>query len=138
MADETIELGKLFITGISVRTTNQNGQSQKDMAEIWQKFFAENISSQIPNKVNDDIYCVYTDYESDFNGFYRTILGSKVNSPNDISEVLICKTIPAAKYLSFISEGKLPDCVVATLTHIGQSPVNRKYLADFDVYGYKS
>ena len=59
---------KFNVIGISVRTTNENGQSAKDIEALWVKFWGEEIQKQIPNKVNDDIYAVYTDYETDFNG----------------------------------------------------------------------
>ena len=54
------------IIGISVRTTNENGQSSKDIPFLWNKFFEENILEQIPNKIGKDIYCVYTDFRKDF------------------------------------------------------------------------
>ena len=92
MPPVTIDVKEFFITGISVKTTNQNGRSQKEIGELWQKFFAENISSQIPNKVTDDIYCVYTDYGNNSEEFYLTILGCRVHSKNNIPGGLICKT----------------------------------------------
>jgi len=92
----------------------------------------------IPNKENSDIYCIYTNYENDFNGLYTTILGCKVNSfdnlPNDFFNI----TIPSTKYQVYKSIGKLPDCVVTTWSAIWQSNINRKYVADFDVYGQKA
>ncbi|HZV12359.1 MAG TPA: effector binding domain-containing protein, partial [Candidatus Kapabacteria bacterium] len=35
---DLITLDEFNIIGISVRTTNQNGQSQKDIGELWEKF----------------------------------------------------------------------------------------------------
>lgn len=49
-----------------MRTTNENGQSSKDISELWKKFFAENVFAKIPNKLDSNVYSVYTDYESDF------------------------------------------------------------------------
>ena len=54
------------IIGISTQTTNENGQSIQDVEALWNRFWNENIVAQVPNKVNEDIYAVYTDYESDY------------------------------------------------------------------------
>lgn len=135
MKNEIKKLPEFKIIGISVRTTNQNGKSQKDIGELWGKFMGQNIIEQIPNKINFDIYCLYTDYESDFNGAYTTILGCKVNSLDNIPKGFIGKTFPELKYNLYKSEGKLPECVINTWIKIWESKIDRKYTVDFDVYG---
>jgi predicted transcriptional regulator YdeE len=134
----TIEIEEFKVIGISVRTTNQNGQSQNDIGNLWSKFMGQNLIELIPNKNSNDIYCIYTNYESDFNGLYTTILGCKVNSFDNIPEGFISWTIPKTKYQVYKSTGKLPDSVVKTWTNIWQSDISRKYVADFEVYGQKS
>jgi predicted transcriptional regulator YdeE len=131
----TIFLEQFFVIGIAVRTTNQNGRSQKDIGELWQRFFQQNVPSQIPGKVNDNIYCIYTDYESDANGAYTTILGCKVKTLNNVPDGLVGKTIGPSTYRLYKSSGKLPDCVLATWGEIWQTSINRHYSSDFDVYG---
>ena len=61
------QLEPFKIIGISVRTTNENGQAMKDIPFLWNKFFEENIKDKIPNRLTDDLYCVYTHYEKDRN-----------------------------------------------------------------------
>ena len=133
-----VTLTEFDIIGIAVRTTNQNRQSQNDIGALWRKFMNENILERIPDKESANIYCIYTDYENDFNGGYTTILGCKVNVLANIPEGCIGRTIQAAAYHLYISKGKIPDCVVATWMHIWQSEIKRKWQADFDVYGPKS
>lgn len=124
-----------MVMGIAVRTTNQNQQAQTDIGALWQRFFGENLLSRIPGKISEDIYCVYTDYETDANGPYTTILGCKVASLQGLPEGFVGKTIPEATYRLYRSAGKLPDCVLATWGQIWQALIERSYLADFDVYG---
>lgn len=138
MTPVATELNEFNIIGISVRTTNENGQSRVDIGELWRKFMGQSLIENIPNKVSDDIYCIYTDYESDFNGSYTTILGCKVTSFDNIPEGFISKTIPATHYLIFKSKGRLPECLVHTWSNIWQSDLNRKYIADFDFYGQEA
>lgn len=131
-------LGQFFVLGIAVKTTNENGQAQKDIGELWQRFFKDNITSLIPNKVGEDIYCIYTDYEGESKTVYTTILGHKVTSLQNIPGRLTGKAIPKTTYHLYTSVGKLPDCVVSTWEHIWNTPLRRAWLADFDVYGAKS
>ncbi|MBD8388344.1 GyrI-like domain-containing protein [Dysgonomonas sp. BGC7] len=139
--EEEVTLEKFTVAGISVRTTNQNHQSQEDITKLWEAFFRNAyIQQMLPNKVSDDIYCIYTDYESDYTGPYTTILGYKVSTaegiPTNLS--LIIRDIPSSKYCKYISEGELPYAVGKTWAHIWQSNIDRRYLADFDVYGAES
>ena len=122
------------VIGIVVRTTNANFQSKQDINELWDRWFAENVATRIPNTVSDHLYNIYTDYESDEHGFYNTILGYSVSTLASIPNGLIGKQIPKSNYKEFVSKGKLPDCVVKTWESIWNLKFNRSYIADFDVY----
>ncbi|HTB05577.1 MAG TPA: GyrI-like domain-containing protein [Bacteroidia bacterium] len=132
------ELPQFYVIGISVRTTNEGAKSQKDIGDLFTKFMIENTKAKIPGRLSDETYCVYTDYESDFQGPYTCILGCKVKSLDSIPAGMTGKAIPAAKYNVYTSSGKLPDCVINTWVGIWKSAPDRKYTADFDVYGDKA
>jgi predicted transcriptional regulator YdeE len=135
---DTIDIKGFFLVGISVRTTNANGQSAKDIGELWERFMGEGILLQIVNRISDDVYCVYTDYESDQNGFYTAVLGCRVNSPDNIPVGLISLIVAPSTYLKYTAKGRLPDCVAETWQHIWNSSLNRRYTADFDLYSTKA
>jgi len=135
---DTKELKEFKIIGISVRTTNKNNQALKDIGELFGKFIGQNISNKIPDKLTDDIYCVYTDYESDFNGPYTAIIGCKVSAITDMTAGLIGKTIPGSKYQVYKSTGKLSISLSKTWEGIWSSDIHRRYAADFDIYGEKA
>ena len=107
---QQIELDAFTIVGIAVRTTNQHGQSQVDIGQLWQKFIQEKTIDKIPHKISSEIYCVYTDYESDFNGPYTTIIGCRVSSSTTVTGEFTRKEIAGGKYLKNEAKGKLPDC----------------------------
>lgn len=138
MPYQTTELDSFFIIGIEVRTTNENSQSQKDIGELWQRFYDEDVLENIPRRVSDDIYCVYTDYENGSAGAYSTIIGCKVESLDVIPEGYAGKIIPESMYQVYTSTGKIPECVINTWRHIWQTQIERRYSADFDVYGAKA
>ena len=133
----TKELKGFIIIGISVRTTNANGKSLKDIGELFSRFVGEKLMNQILDKNSSDIYCIYTDYESDFNAPYTTIIGCKVSSVEHIPPGMVVKIIPGSKYQVYKSTGKLSECLTKTWVKIWESEIDRRYLADFDIYGEK-
>ena len=134
----TTELEAFHVIGIFVRTTNTGNKSLQDIGNLFGQFMGTNIFKKIPNKLSGDIYCVYTDYESDFNGPYTTIVGCKVSSLTDIPTGLIAKTIPAAKYQVYTSTGKLSVSLSKTWEGIWNTKIDRRYSSDFDIYGEKA
>ena len=135
---KTAELSGFNIIGISVRTTNENGKSLKDIGELFGQFLEQNIIQKIPGKVNNDVYCVYTEYESDYNASYTTFIGCKVTALEKIPPGLVGKVIHASKYQVYKSTGKLSESLRKTWEAIWASEINRKYEADFDIYGVKA
>jgi predicted transcriptional regulator YdeE len=82
---EIVEQSEFCLAGISVRTTNQNGQSQKDIGDLWSRIMKDNLLKKIKDKASEDTYCVYTDYETDYTGFYIALIGCKLNSLANIT-----------------------------------------------------
>ncbi|HEY2582125.1 MAG TPA: GyrI-like domain-containing protein [Mucilaginibacter sp.] len=131
---ETSQQPEFYLVGISVRTANQNGQSQKDIGDLWTQFMNEGLLQQISHRVSDDIYCVYTDYETNYTGPYTTILGCRVNTLNHIPGGFTGITIPMGKYQVYFLDGKFPENVHLAWLEIWNSDVSRAYTVDFDLY----
>lgn len=131
---ETTSLPMFYVAGISIRTINKNGQAGQDIGALWQQFTQGNLADKLDDKEGSELYCVYTDYESDHNDYYTAILGCKVSSIEYLPGGFVGKAIPAGKYRVYSSEGKFPESVGATWQYIWQSEINRIYTADFDVY----
>jgi predicted transcriptional regulator YdeE len=134
MKTEIIEQEGFYIVGISVRTSNQNGQSKKDIDELWFKFMDDSLIKQIPDRASNDVYCVYTDYETDHTGKYTAVLGCKVNSLTNINNSFRAVGISAGKYQVYSLKNKLSEVISAAWQQIWESDINRKYTADFDLY----
>lgn len=127
------------VIGISIRTTNENGQSSQDIPALWNKFLTENIAEKIPNKTDNTVYCIYTDYEKDYTKPYTTILGCKVNNLDTIPNEMTGKTFDKANYVKHIAKGSiLQGMVFNEWTKIWNSDLDRAYTADFEVYGEKA
>jgi|SRR6185503_16102762 len=131
---ETIELPAFDAAGIAVRTTNQNGQSAKDIGALWTRFMSENLGAKINDKAPADIYCFYTDYESDHTGHYTALLGCKVNSLAHVGAGLSGISVPAGKYDVYSLGGKFPENVHLAWQEIWGGSTDRAYTFDFDLY----
>ena len=133
-----MKIQKFDIIGISVRTTNENGQSAQDIPALWNKFMTEGIQQKIPGKISKEIFCIYTDYEKDHTKPYTTILGCKVESLDFVPENMVGKTVEAADYEKIIAEGNLTEGIVYNKwLEIWNSDLDRIFTADFEVYGEK-
>lgn len=130
---------KIIIAGISVRTTNENGQSAIDIPALWNKFMTGSYGKIIANKTDDTIYCLYTDYEKDHTRPYTTILGYRVSNADNLPADVTVKEFVAGKYQVFTAKGKIADGIVYNewLT-IWNSAINRIFTTDIEVYGAKA
>lgn len=134
-----MRIQKFNVIGISVRTTNVNGQSGKDIPALWNTFMSEAIQSKIPGKISEELFCIYTDYEKDHTKPYTTILGCKVDSLDFIPENMVGKTIASANYEQLIAKGNLTEGVVYNKwLEIWNLDLDRSFTADFEVYGEKA
>jgi predicted transcriptional regulator YdeE len=85
------------------------------------------------------LYCIYTDYESDYTKPYTTILGCRVADLDAVPAGFMGKTIAGGNFTNFVAKGKIDDGVVyQTWTKIWQTDLARAYTADFEVYGEKA
>lgn len=133
------QIETFYIVGISVRTSNEHGQSAADIPALWSRFFAEGIASKVPGKLSEDLYCLYTDYEKDHTKPYTTLLGYKVKDLAAVPEGLTGAMVPGKTCEVFTASGKLSDGIVfAEWLKIWNSNLDRAYSGDFEVYGSKA
>jgi len=128
------------IIGIETETTNENGKSAEDLGKLWNQFYTEKIPGKIANKKSNEVYSIYTDYESDYTGKYTCVIGLNVNSFDQIPNGLIGREFKGGKYQKFVAKGQMPNAILETWQEIWKKDkeLNRKYTADFEVYGKNS
>jgi predicted transcriptional regulator YdeE len=137
MKKVTIEPFKVI--GISVRTTNQNNQAGKDIADLWNRFINNKILQAIPNKIDNTVYSIYTDYESDHTKPYTTILGCRVENLNDIPNGMVGKSFDGGNYVELSAKGDLSkDLIINKWLEIWQMDLERVFTADFEVFSGKA
>lgn len=136
---QTVKITPFNIIGISIRTTNENGQASQEIAELWQKFMSEEIVSKIPNKIGHDVYSLYTEYESDHTKPYTTILGCKVENLDKIPDGMVGSIFKGGNYIKTSAKGDLMQgLIVSHWSKIFEMDLERIYSADFEVFGEKA
>ena len=142
-----VEQEQFQVVGIEVSTNNaKEAGPDAIIGKQWQQFLSQGLLQQIPDRADQNIIALYTDYASDANGQYTFILGARVRpAPNPmIPSGMVVKTVPAGKYTVFTSErGPVAKVVVETWKQIWsyyQSPANgqRAYRADFELYDQRA
>ncbi|PRB06179.1 AraC family transcriptional regulator [Chryseobacterium sp. MYb7] len=134
-----VKIKPFKVIGISVRTTNENGQAAKDIPVLWEKMINEDIVNSIPNKIDNTIYSIYTDYEKDHTKPYTTVLGCEVENLDDIPEGMVGYSFDGGDYLKFTVKGDVSkDLVINEWIKIWNMDLGRTFTADFEVYGKKS
>lgn len=136
---QKVKIEPFKVIGIAVRTTNENGESAQDIGQLWGKFMSERISEKIPNKIDETIFSIYTNYESDHTKPYDTILGCKVSTLENIPDGMVGQSFDGGTYGKFVSKGDLTKGVVfGTWSEIWKKDLDRVFTADFELYGEKA
>ncbi|MGR3951815.1 MAG: GyrI-like domain-containing protein [Chlamydia sp.] len=140
---------ELKLVGITTRTSNaqlfENGSATNPITNTIQKYFQENLPEKIKNRKNPGTtLCVYTDYESDFQGAYTYFIGAAVICFDDVDKEFETLTIPAQNYAKFTNQpGPMPHVCVDMWKKIwnideGALGGKRAYIADFEMYDERS
>ncbi|MCH9753293.1 MAG: GyrI-like domain-containing protein [Alphaproteobacteria bacterium] len=138
---KAIILDKSFsVTGLQARTNNMNESSSEHakIGDLWSNFFQSPLP-EYANKNNQDIYGVYSQYESDENGYFTVTAGINSESApadsNDNHEV----TVQSGTYLAFEANGKQPESIIGAWKEIwkyfqSSDAPKRKFTTDFEKY----
>lgn len=127
-----MHLDSFYLIGLPIKTTP--AEAQEKIGAHWNRFFEENWLEKIPNRINDTLYGLYTDYEGDFTQPYTLIIGTQVSTLSSIPEGMVGKEIPAQTYALFEAKGEFPQALIDKWIEIWKTPLERSYLADFEKY----
>jgi predicted transcriptional regulator YdeE len=133
---KTISIDTFRVIGISLpyKTHNIDGRSTDDCSYLWEKFFNENYSEKIPDKINNDVIAVYFEYEGGNSNPFSYLVGHRVNIDTPSPPGLQHVDIVAGKYLKVTAQGKMPECLQEAWNDIWQSDLKRTFQYDFEIY----
>ena len=125
---------QMLVMGLELRITPEGNQAAQEIPKFWNKFFSEKIIDKIPNQKTGEILGLYIDYEGDHTKPYSLVIGCEVTEANETPEGMAVKTLPASKYAKFTTNGPLPQGVINTWQTVWQTPLERTYTGDFELY----
>ncbi len=130
----------ITIAGLSIRTSNS--RAFEDIPAHWGRFFSEQMLAQIPDKINDEVYAVYTEFDripkdpTDIASLgYTFVIGVAVSSTLRLSAPMVSTVIPAAKRAVFPVQPAQPDQVGGQWQKIWQmQELPRTFAPDYEHY----
>lgn len=141
MSAKVVEEKEFIVAGIAARTSNAKEMTADGViGKEWARLMQEGLLAKIPNKVDQTIVAVYTDYASDKDGEYTYLLGAHVTADAGLPAGIVARKIPAGKFAVFTTEkGPGPKVVPEAWTRINSLPKSavggdRTYLADYEIY----
>ena len=129
---------KLIGLKLNKKTTNSGGNSNIDCGNLWQKFEKGDFAGRISNKIGDEVYAVYYDYEGDYTKPFSYFIGCRVKINSVLSPGMDTLIIPEQSYTKFIAKGEMPGCISNSWKDIWDSKIRRAYKYDFEVYDERS
>lgn len=131
---EIVNLDEKIVIGVGRETTNANMQAVKDIGEVWEQFFANNIFERIQEKINGKTIGLYTDYQGDFTKPYNFVACCEVKEVKEMKSDLVKKVIPSGKYAKFIITGDVKEAAGNFWAQLWGMDLNRAYTCDFEEY----
>ena len=123
------------VVGLSA-VTSGNENASEEINALWEDFFKRSIGQDVPNRVDNVIYAVYSDYEGDHTQPYRLTLGYKVTE-GAVADHLHKIDVKTADYAMMGAAGEQPKALIETWTAVWQSDLDRRFETDFEVYGQR-
>lgn len=123
---------RFTVTGFTVKTQNSDefNEQKAKLPILWHQFYAHNLITDAA------IFGVYSDYESNENGFYNVTVGGICDSTQ---LELVDINIHPGSYLVFQAKGEMPLTVIETWKRVWdyfaeESPYQRSFMTDFEMY----
>ncbi|MFG6196825.1 GyrI-like domain-containing protein [Nonomuraea sp. JJY05] len=138
---DVTERGELIVVGFAVRTTNADEMdpSRAKLPVLWQRAGAPGAFAHVPGRVDENLYAVLTDYESDHHGAYTQIVGTGVRTVPRLPEGMVAVRVPAGPSLRLEVRGPMPQALVDMWqqvwkhTESGGTP-SRAFTTDLEVH----
>jgi predicted transcriptional regulator YdeE len=123
-----------WVIGLELRTSND--VAFETIPAHWQRFMGEQILGGIPNRVSDNVYAVYTNYQNpgvNNEGTYSCVLGAAVSDASQIPDGLVAVSLPASIYQ--VVSVERADMVGQAWQTIWQQDTNKRtFIADTECY----
>ncbi len=124
------------VIGLGVRTSLSGAPT--DIPALWQRVMHEGSLERVQRLTTDEnVYAVYTDYESDYRGAYTMVIGVAVDAATPVPEGMQRAVVPAGAYAAVRAEGPPKEAIWGAWRFFWEEWLQRserRYAADFERY----
>ncbi len=127
--------GGFTVMGILARASNAQPGI---IGDLWRRFHAMGDAAAIPGRLSDTVICVYCEYASDAAGEFTVVIGCAVDPAGTLPEGMKLITVDAGGFAVFTENYTQPIPAAVAWAKVWETPLERRYQADFDRYGEAS
>ena len=131
MSRQETQRDAIVLVGIQTQASNDRADL---LGAHWQRFYAEDVAGQIPDRLGDETFAVYCEYEGDHTKPYTFFLGCPVAPSASPPEGLVRREVPGGTFACIVSEGTQPMALVDSWTHIWETELTRRFEADYEIH----
>ncbi|MCC5577946.1 effector binding domain-containing protein [Microtetraspora sp. AC03309] len=136
-----VDRPEVLVVGHAVRTTNaaEADPSRALLPTLWARAGAPGAFAHVPGRVDENLYAVLTDYESDHHGAYTQIVGVAVHTAARLPEGMVAVRAPGVPAIRMEARGPMPDALLDVWqqvwdhTESGGSPA-RAFTTDLEIH----
>lgn len=136
-----VDRPEVLVVGFAVRTTSaaEADPARAQLPGLWARAGAPGAFAHVPGRVDENLYAVLTDYESDHHGAYTQIVGTAVRTAARLPEGMVAVRVPGVPAMLFEARGPMPDALteawqqVHKHTESGAAPA-RAYTTDLEIH----
>jgi predicted transcriptional regulator YdeE len=106
---------------------------------LWGRASAPGAFAHVPSRVDENLYAVLTDYESDRHGAFTQIVGIAVHTAARLPEGMVAVRVPGVRSLRVEARGQMPGALLEAWqqlwkhTESGAQPP-RAFTTDLEVH----
>ncbi|GII00439.1 GyrI-like domain-containing protein [Planobispora takensis] len=136
-----VDRPETLVVGHAVRTSNaeEMDPARAKLPALWQRAGAPGAFAYVPGRVDENLYAVLTDYESDHHGAYTQIVGVAVRAFAALPEGMVAVRVPAVPALKLEARGPMPGALIDSWqqlwkhTESGGTPA-RAFTTDLEIH----
>ncbi|WP_406313077.1 effector binding domain-containing protein [Streptosporangium sp. NBC_01639] len=108
-----VDRPEMIVVGHAVRTSNadETEPGRGRLGALWARAGVPGAFAHVPGRVDENIYAVLTDYESDHHGAYTQIVGVAVRTAAALPEGMVAVRVPRSQALKLEARGPMPGAL---------------------------
>lgn len=137
---QIIQKEAMHFIGLKAKTNMAMEDSLGTIGQLWGKAMQQGIMMMIPNKVSNNMYGLYYDYDFGESQSFTVMVACRVSTLDSIPEGMVGHTIPASRFAVFTTpQGNMIEIVKDGWQYVWENwmqenPNLASFVCDFEEY----